>query len=126
MNLSCASQAFEDGFTQDDVFEYTKMDPWFLAQFWEMHQAELWLKTQKLGDISAFDMLQTKKRGFSDSQIGRFTGTDPSVRYTVCIYTDNIHYARVGWDAGVTLMPVECQDGLKTHVASLNLCLPLF
>ena len=45
-----------------------------MAQFWEMHQAESWLKTQKLEDISAFDMLQAKKRGFSDSQIARFVG----------------------------------------------------
>ena len=68
------TQAFEDGFSQEDIFEYTKIDPWFVAQFWEMHQAESWLKTQQLGDISAFDMLQAKKRGFSDSQIARFTG----------------------------------------------------
>ena len=67
-------QAFEDGFSQEDIFEYTKIDPWFVAQFWEMHQAESWLKTQSLGDVSAFDMLQAKKRGFSDSQIARFTG----------------------------------------------------
>jgi carbamoyl-phosphate synthase large subunit len=67
-------QAFEDGFSQDQIFEYTKIDPWFVAQFWELHQAETWLKTLKLDDISAFDMLQTKKRGFSDSQIARFTG----------------------------------------------------
>lgn len=70
-------QAFEDGFSQDDIFEYTKMDPWFISQFWEMHEAESWLKTVKLEDISAFDMLQTKKRGFSDTQIGRFTGVPP-------------------------------------------------
>ena len=68
------TQAFEDGYSQEDIFEYTKIDPWFVAQFWEMHQAESWLKTQGLADISAFDMLQAKKRGFSDSQIARFTG----------------------------------------------------
>ena len=36
-------------------------------------QAETWLKTQKLTDISADDMLHTKQRGFSDVQIARFT-----------------------------------------------------
>ncbi len=74
LTLGLQLQAFEDGFSQEDIFEYTKIDPWFVAQFWEMHQAESWLKTQELGDISAFDMLQAKKRGFSDSQIARFTG----------------------------------------------------
>lgn len=36
-------------------------------------QAETWLKTQQLNDISADDMLHTKQRGFSDVQIARFT-----------------------------------------------------
>ena len=86
------TQAFEDGFSQEDIFEYTKIDPWFVAQFWEMHQAESWLKTQKLEDISAFDMLQAKKRGFSDSQIARFTGvhaTSP-VCSTACLPASNM------------------------------------
>ena len=75
MSATADLQAFEDGFSQDDIFEYTKIDPWFIAQFWEMHQAEGWLKTLKLEDLDEVDMLQTKKRGFSDSQIARFTGT---------------------------------------------------
>ena len=36
-------------------------------------QAETWLKTQQLTDISADDMHHTKQRGFSDVQIARFT-----------------------------------------------------
>ena len=76
-------QAFEDGFTQDQIFEYTKIDPWFVAQFWELHQAECWLKAQKLDDISAYDMLQVKKRGFSDSQIARFVGE--RLRLNLCL-----------------------------------------
>ena len=31
-------QAFEDGMTQEDIKEYTQMDPWFIAQMWELHQ----------------------------------------------------------------------------------------
>jgi hypothetical protein len=36
-------------------------------------QAESWLKTQQLNDISSDDMLHVKQRGFSDVQIARFT-----------------------------------------------------
>ena len=93
------TQAFEDGYSQDDVFEYTKIDPWFVAQFWEMHQAECWLKTQSLADISAFDMLQAKKRGFSDSQIARFTGphlapAPPSLMCTL-VSMNELSYHRI-------------------------------
>lgn len=58
----------------DDLFELTQMDPWWLAQLKELHDSEMWLRSQKLGDISAEDMQQLKARGFSDSQIGRLTG----------------------------------------------------
>lgn len=31
-------QAFEDGVTPDEIFEYTKIDPWFIAQLAELHK----------------------------------------------------------------------------------------
>eukprot|EP01023_Acetabularia_acetabulum_P011292 TRINITY_DN15178_c0_g2_i3.p1 TRINITY_DN15178_c0_g2~~TRINITY_DN15178_c0_g2_i3.p1 ORF type:complete len:720 (-),score=170.82 TRINITY_DN15178_c0_g2_i3:800-2716(-) len=45
------------------------MDRWWLAQLAELHSIENWLKTKQLNDLTAEDMLQVKKRGFSDSQI---------------------------------------------------------
>ena len=67
-------QAMEDGYTQEEIFELTKIDPWFLAQFGELHQTEEWLKTQSFDSISAEDMYQVKRRGFSDPQIARCLG----------------------------------------------------
>ena len=55
-------QAFEDGVSVDDIFEYTKIDPWFLAQLAELHTTEEWLKTQSLADLSATDMLANSSR----------------------------------------------------------------
>lgn len=69
-------QAMEDGETLDAIYEYTKIDPWFLAQLGELHQTEQWLKTKQLSELSAEDMRQVKQRGFSDSQIARCLGTD--------------------------------------------------
>lgn len=60
--------------SQETIFEYTKIDPWFLSQFSELHQAEQWLKAQDLASISYDDFLATKQRGFSDVQIARCTG----------------------------------------------------
>lgn len=68
------AQAFEDGFTKEQLFELTNIDPWFLSQFEGLHETEEWLRTRKLADLSAEDFLQTKKRGFSDPQIARAVG----------------------------------------------------
>lgn len=67
-------QAFEDGITQDEIFEYTKIDPWFLSQLAELHQVEEWLKNKKLEDLTEVDWKELKKRGFSDAQIGCAVG----------------------------------------------------
>lgn len=64
----------EDGMSQETIFEYTKIDPWFLSQLGELHEAEQWLKAQSLDSISYDDLLATKQRGFSDAQIGRCLG----------------------------------------------------
>ena len=64
----------EDGMSQETIFEYTKIDPWFLSQLGELHAAEQWLKTQSLDSISYDDLLATKQRGFSDVQIARSMG----------------------------------------------------
>ncbi|CAL8467948.1 g7486 [Coccomyxa elongata] len=70
-------QAFEDGFTKEQLFDLTNIDPWFLSQFEGLHQTEEWLRTRSLTDLSAEDFLQTKKRGFSDPQIARAVGSTP-------------------------------------------------
>jgi len=69
-------QAFEDGITEEEIFEYTKIDPWFLSQLGELHRVEEWIKTKKLDDLTEVDFLQIKQRGFSDAQIGRAVGAD--------------------------------------------------
>lgn len=35
-------QAFEDGMTKEELFELTKIDPWWLAQLEELHQVSAW------------------------------------------------------------------------------------
>ncbi|KAK9909404.1 hypothetical protein WJX75_001745 [Coccomyxa subellipsoidea] len=70
-------QAFEDGFTKEQLFELTNIDPWFLSQFEGLHETEEYLRTRKLADLSEEDFLQTKKRGFSDPQIARAVGATP-------------------------------------------------
>lgn len=70
-------QAFEDGFTKEQLFELTNIDPWFLSQLEGLHETEEWLRTRQLSDLTAEDFWQTKRRGFSDPQIARFVGARP-------------------------------------------------
>lgn len=67
-------QALEDGLSLEEVHGFTNIDPWFLAQLGELHQAEVWLKGKSLTELRPEDFLQVKKRGFSDIQIARCTG----------------------------------------------------
>ncbi len=50
--------------TEAQLHEYTKIDPWFLAQLGELHQAETWLRSQSLDALSAADLVQVKRLGF--------------------------------------------------------------
>ena len=79
-----ARQAFEDGMSEEQLHEYTKIDPWFLAQLGQLHQADAWLKTQSLDRLSAADLLQVKRRGFSDPQIAKAVGAGPFRPYHSC------------------------------------------
>ena len=67
-------QALEDGLSLEEVHDFTNIDPWFLAQLGELHQAESWLRSHSLQELRPEDFLQVKKRGFSDIQIARCTG----------------------------------------------------
>ena len=63
-------QAFLEGQTVEDVFDVTKIDPWFL------HQIKILADTQH--DIP---LLELKQNGFSDKQIGRLIGkTESEIR----------------------------------------------
>ena len=62
-------QAFEDGVTEEEIHEYTKIDPWFLAQLGELHKVDEWIKTKKLEELTEVDFKEIKQRGFSDEQI---------------------------------------------------------
>ena len=36
--------------------------------------AQMWLRSRRLSDLTARDLLEAKRRGFSDPQIGTFVG----------------------------------------------------
>jgi len=71
-------QAFEDGMTEDEIFEYTSIDPWFLAQMKDLHDVEVWMRSKKLVELTEVDFREIKQRGFSDAQIARAVNANPA------------------------------------------------
>jgi carbamoyl-phosphate synthase large subunit len=73
--------AFENGFTLEEVNELTHIDPWFLAQIMEIVEIEMELDDCKLGDIDAGRMRELKRKGFSDRRLAHlFKAREDEVR----------------------------------------------
>ena len=73
--------AFENGFTLDEVHRLTHIDPWFLAQIEEIVRIEMDLDDKSLAGVDA-DLLRTlKRKGFSDRRIAKLVkATEAEVR----------------------------------------------
>ena len=78
-------QAFDEGLSEDQIHEYTNIDPWFLAQLGGLHATDQWLRGQQLDAISAEDWRQVKKRGFSDPQIATALGEPSALLQSRCL-----------------------------------------
>ena len=73
--------AFENGFTLEEVHRLTHIDPWFLAQIKEIVDLEMELDDRKLEEIDAAKLRQLKRKGFSDRRLAHlFNSTEHDVR----------------------------------------------
>jgi len=68
--------AFENGFTAEEVHRLTKIDPWFLDQIQQIVELEMKLDDQKLDDVSKEDLFELKRRGFSDRRLAYLFNTN--------------------------------------------------
>jgi carbamoyl-phosphate synthase large subunit len=72
-------RAFAQGLAIEELYELTGIDPWFLAQLRELHDAEAWYAA--LDGVSAPELRRMKRMGFSDRQLAALRGmTDSEVR----------------------------------------------
>ncbi len=67
--------AFENGFTLEEVQRLTGIDPWFLAQIREIVQIEMQLEDQRLEDLDATRLRELKRKGFSDRRLAHLMKT---------------------------------------------------
>ena len=73
--------AFAMGYTVDEVFALTKIDPWFLVQIEEIVKIELELETTTLDKIDAATLRLLKQKGFSDRRLAKqLRTTDTKIR----------------------------------------------
>lgn len=68
--------AFRIGMTLDEIFEATRIDPWFLAQIEDLVKVEQALRGRKLESLSAAELRFVKQKGFSDKRLGLLMGSN--------------------------------------------------
>src|SRR5476649_567263 len=70
------ADAFRAGWTQRQVYEATKIDPWFLSQIEDLLREEAELKKQGFDGLNSARLRALKRKGFSDSRIAALVGKD--------------------------------------------------
>jgi carbamoyl-phosphate synthase large subunit len=69
--------AFDQGHSVEEIFEMTKIDPWFLRQIRDGIQTEQQLEKISLEMVSPAELRRAKRDGISDSRLGRMWNVDP-------------------------------------------------
>ncbi|MBM3384178.1 MAG: carbamoyl-phosphate synthase large subunit, partial [Betaproteobacteria bacterium] len=73
--------AFENGFTLEEVRRLTHIDPWFLVQIKEIVDLEMGLEELRLEEIDAGTLRLLKRKGFSDRRLAHlFNVNEQAVR----------------------------------------------
>ena len=68
--------AFRCGMTVEQVFNISKIDPWFLAQIKDIIEREAALSGKHIADLNKDALFQLKRRGFSDRRLAKLLDTD--------------------------------------------------
>src|SRR5438067_6206499 len=68
--------AFENGFTLDEVHRLTHIDPWFLDQIQQIVELEMELDDRHLEEIDAAMLRLLKRKGLSDRRLAYLLNTD--------------------------------------------------
>ncbi len=69
------AEAMRRGMSLKELFDITKIDPWFLQRIQRLVQTEQWLKTKDLLALNEQQLRRSKQLGFPDSIIAQYTGS---------------------------------------------------
>ncbi|MCP3871316.1 MAG: carbamoyl-phosphate synthase large subunit [Gammaproteobacteria bacterium] len=70
------ADALRSGMSMQDVFELTRIDPWFLIQIEELVTIESEVGQGGIDSLDEARLRQLKRKGFSDARLARLTGTN--------------------------------------------------
>ena len=68
--------AFRMGMTIKEVFDISKIDPWFLAQIEDLIKREIALEGKHIADLDKDALFKLKRVGFSDLRLAKLLDTD--------------------------------------------------
>lgn len=69
------ADAFGIGWSLEDVYHYSKIDPWFLEQIRDLVEEELALEKKTLADLDYIELRRLKRKGFADRRIAQLVKT---------------------------------------------------
>ncbi len=69
------AEALREGLSVEEIYECSGVDPWYLAQIEELIDIEAAVRQRKLADFDTDELLQLKRKGFSDRRLGDLLGT---------------------------------------------------
>ncbi len=73
------ADAFRVGMSAEEVHQFSRIDPWFLAQIEEIVRDEQALAGKTIEQLDGPDLLSLKRKGFSDRRLGRLLNTEETV-----------------------------------------------
>ena len=75
------ADAFRHGWSLQQIFDHSAIDPWFLAQIEDLVRSEQALAGKALKDLDAAWLRRLKRKGFSDGRLAQLLGeTESAVR----------------------------------------------
>ncbi len=73
------ADAFRAGMSAEEVHQFSRIDPWFLAQIEAIVRDEQALAGNTIEQLDGPDLLSLKRKGFSDRRLGRLLNTEETV-----------------------------------------------
>ncbi|MFT6123495.1 MAG: carbamoyl-phosphate synthase large subunit, partial [Oleiphilaceae bacterium] len=70
------ADAFRAGYSAEQLFVHTKIDPWYLAQIEDLICCEAALKGRDVNSVTADEFFALKRKGFSDRRLATVLETD--------------------------------------------------
>jgi carbamoyl-phosphate synthase large subunit len=90
------ADAFRFGMTLDEIFDLSKIDPWFLAQIQDIVSCEMQVNGSSITEIDSESMFRLKRKGFSDKRLADlFCCSEQAVRERRKVLNINPVYKRV-------------------------------